>query len=34
MNLMLALSLLLVTYKFFAAAKEMYGSKLLEQLNA
>ena len=34
LNLLLALSLLLVTNRFFAAAKEMYGTKLLEQLSA
>lgn len=34
LNLLLALSLLLVTTRFFAAAKEMYGTKLLEQLSA
>jgi len=34
LNLLLALSLLLVTTRFFTAAKEMYGTKLLEQLSA
>lgn len=33
LNLLLALSLLLVTVRFFAAAKEMYGTKSLKKLS-